>query len=130
MIVADVTDLTVTNVLSRGEPNSECVVIRANNAVNLGQYGIMLGGYTGVQSAIPYFDNLYWFGDGFINANDWMFVYTGAGTVGMTRSVDNLNDIYSLFWGKPTTIFDDPIVVPILFRTDAVYVPEPPDHTP
>lgn len=130
MIVSDVTDLQIVTVMDRGLPNKECIAIQAINPVNLGQYGIMLGGYSQHRSAVPYIDHLFWFGDGIVNAGDWLFVYTGTGTATKSKTVDHRNDVFSLYWGKRTTVFADSIVVPILFKVDAVDVLEPPDNQP
>ena len=66
MIVADIIELTVMTVLERGVPNEECIAIMANERINLGQYGIMLGFYADFNSGIPFKDHLFWFGDGYV----------------------------------------------------------------
>lgn len=90
--------------------------------VNTGQFGLMLGRYTQGASAIPYIDNLFWFGDAFMGPGDWMFVYTGPGKPSSIPAANSVNRIYYLYWGKPTTLFAEPAVAPILFRVDAVDV--------
>ena len=130
MIVKGVTDLEIMAVLDRGVSNKECIAIKVNAAVNLGQYGIMLGSYAHQNAAVPYLDHLYWFGNGFVKPNDWLFVYTGSGDTTKNLSHDGTNDVYSLYWGKPVTVFAQSIIVPILFRADAVDVASPPDDLP
>ncbi len=130
MIVGDITELSVVSVLDRGVPNQECIAIRAYDHVNLGQYGIMLGAYAQYKAGVPYFDHLFWFGDGFVKPGDWLFVYTGSGQARKGRNADDTADIHSLYWGKPTTVFADSFVVPMLFRADAVDVMTPPDNVP
>ena len=80
MIVNSVTELTITAILNRGVANRECIELKVEQPVNMGQFGLMLGRYSQGNSAVPYFDNLFWFGDGFIKPGDWLFVYTGSGT--------------------------------------------------
>ena len=130
MIVGDVTELSIVKVLDPGVPNKECVAIQVNENLNMGQYGLMLGYYARNKRAIPYFDHLYWFGDAYLRAGDWVFVYTGSGTVSTAKATNNVNDVYYLYWGKPSTVFADSIVVPVLFRVDAVDVAEPPPNLP
>ena len=129
MIVADLKELTIMAVLHRGIPNDECIAIQANERINLGQYGIMLGAYAQSKSAIPFIDHLFWFGDGFIEKEDWLFIYTGKGEPRMTTAPEGHN-IFTIFWGKPTTIFANTNIVPLLFRVDAVDVMMPPEDRP
>jgi hypothetical protein len=130
MIVANLTELAVMAVLDRGVPNEECIAIQANERINLGQYGIMLGAYAQLNSAIPFRDHLFWFGDGFIEKGDWIFIYTGMGEPRKSTTPDGANNTYTVFWGKPTTIFASTNVVPLLFRVDAVDVISPPENKP
>jgi hypothetical protein len=130
MIVSDLRELTIMAVLDRGVPNEECIAIQAHERINLGQYGIMLGVYAPLNSATPFKDHLFWFGDGFIEEGDWVFIYTGMGEPRKSKTNDGVNSIFTIFWGKPKTIFANTIVVPVLFRVDAVYVLSPPENLP
>lgn len=130
MIVQHLKELTVAAILNRGVPNHECIALQANERVNLGQFGLMLGRYTPPNGALPYFDNLFWFGDGFVQRGDWLFVYTGSGKPSKNQASNGVNDIFCLFWGKPTTLFAETSITPILFRADAVDVPDPPTNVP
>ncbi|MDA3916890.1 MAG: hypothetical protein PF690_07955 [Deltaproteobacteria bacterium] len=130
MIVSDITELTVMAVLGRGVPNEECIAIQANERINIGQYGIMLGMYAQSKSAVPFRDNLFWFGDGFIEKGDWLFIYTGMGEPRKSSTNDEANSIFTVFWGKPNTVFANTNIVPVLFRVDAVDVFSPPDNQP
>lgn len=130
MIVSGITELTVSTVLDRGIPNKECIAIMANQTINLGQYGVMLGQYSGLNSAVPFRDNLFWFGDAVVEAGDWIFIYTGLGSPTKSRSTDDKYDVYSTFWGRNSTMFANSNVVPMLFRIDAVNVPTPPENSP
>jgi hypothetical protein len=128
MIVSDITELSIITVLERGVPNEECIAIIADERINLGQYGIMLGVSTQLKAAIPFRDHLFWFGDGFIEKGDWLFVYTGMGEARKSITNDGNNSIYTVFWGKQKTVFADSNVVPLLFRVDAVDVLSPPEN--
>ena len=122
MLVQNITELTVTEVHFRGSPNQECIGIRVNLGVDLGRFGLMLGLYTTPTTARPYFDNLFWFGDGTVQHGDSLFVYTGPGTPTSSKSPSGINNVFNLFWGKPYTLFADNSIAPILFRVDAVNV--------
>ena len=122
MIVGDLTEMRIVDVFDRGEPNKECIAIQVNEALNIGKYGVMLGSSAGQASAVPFRDQLYWFGDGVIKSGDWIFLYTGAGEARQHLQENNVNHSYSIYWGRPTTLFAQSFVVPILFRIDAVDV--------
>jgi hypothetical protein len=130
MILNDITELSIVVVLGRGIPNEESIALRVKERVNLGQYGIMLGLHTHSKLARPLQDSLFWFGDGMVNEGDWIFVNTGDGEPRASKSTDQLNSIFSVFWNKKATVFANSNVVPILFRVDAVDVLEPPANVP
>lgn len=123
MIVELIRELTVIGVHDRGIPNQERIVIAANETVNLGQYGLMVGLKGSTGTAYPIKDNLLWFGDAEIKEGDWLFVYTGHGKAKVSTLPNNSSRIISIHWGRDWTIFLSPEVVPILFRVDAVHVP-------
>ncbi len=123
MIVGTVTELTVINVLERGIPNEERIVLRANDMVNMGQFGIMLGVSVSDETALPIHDNLYWFGDGYVLKGDWVFLYTGPGEPRTSELPGAKDKLYTIHWGRKTTVLGEVNVVPILFRVDAVQIP-------
>lgn len=125
MIVSELTELRVVDVLDRGKPNKECVAIQVNQALNIGRYGIMLGSHVEGNGAIPYCDQLYWFGGGFVEAGDWIFVYTSSGKPRQALQQNGVNRTYTVYWGRPATMFAHTFVVPMLFRVDAVDVLPP-----
>ena len=64
MILSDINELSVISILNNGIPNEECIAIKVNQNINLGQYGIMLGSFNADNTATPFRDNMFWFGDG------------------------------------------------------------------
>jgi hypothetical protein len=131
MMVATIEDLTIMAVLERGIPNKECVAIKANNNVNLGQYGLMLGISSGSgKGAWPIKDNLLWFGEGWLKTDDWLFIYTGPGRAHSNAAPNTTQTWHSIHWDRKQTIFHLPQIVPILFRVDAVSVDDPPPAVP
>lgn len=124
MNVGDILDLTVVGVFDRGKPNFERIALRAQDMVIIGQFGVMLGIRQQGNSAFPLRDNLYWFGDGFLNKGDWIYLYTGPGEARTVNLPNTSETLYSVHWGRPNTILDHPEIVPILFRVDAVHIIE------
>lgn len=126
MIVSDIAELLLYPVVDRGMPNSERIPLLVREQTDMGRYGLMVG-YTGQNGfAMPFRDNLFWFGDGLVNQGDWIFIFTGEGTP-RTDNWDNPpgSKIYTVHWGRPQTMFATSIVVPVLFRTDFVQVGQP-----
>lgn len=124
MIVSDIFELEVNPVFDRGSPNMERIAIYVKMPVNIGRYGIMVGIKGDAGAAFPIKDNMFWFGDGYLNAGDWVFVYTGAGISKVSDIPGTSSKLYSVHWGKQATIFHAQELVPILFRVDAVFVPQ------
>lgn len=125
MILENLTELTIASVLDRGVPNKECIAIKANSPLNTMRYGVLLGNAIPNTSTIfPIKDNYYWFGEGVLNAGDWIFLYTGSGSSRVSQSNDGLSQLYSLYWGRQMTMLYDSNVIPALFRMDAIqYIP-------
>jgi len=130
MIVANLTELELYPVMERGAPNRERIVIFVKETTNMGQFGIMIGHASGGNLAIPYQDNLFWFGDGVVNKGDWIFLYTGKGTPRIDKWEATSGNLYSIHWGRNATVFANSNIVPILFRVDAVNVGSPPGNLP
>ncbi|HDY85207.1 MAG TPA: hypothetical protein ENH74_05940 [Methylophaga sp.] len=120
--MSNIPELFLYPVEERGKPNQERIVILVNETINLGQYGIMVG-YAGVnQSATPFQDNLFWFGNGVVNKGDWIMLFTGKGEPKSDIWLDAGTKIYSVHWGRDKTMFTNTNVVPMLFRIDAINV--------
>ena len=117
-------ELVVLGVYDPGVPNLERVVIQARQSVDLGSFGLMIGVRASNGAAFPLRDNVLWFGHGFIHVGDWLFVYTAPGEGRVTDLPNNEEKLFSIHWGKKATIFNNHDLVPILFRMDAVQIPE------
>jgi len=121
VILSDLTELLLYPVADRGVPNFERIPILVRERIDLGQFGLMIGYSNPNKFAIPIKDNLYWFGDGFVNPGDWIMLYTGSGN----PRTDTLNQnkdskMYTVHWGRTQTIFAHSQIVPILFKINAV----------
>lgn len=122
MIVGIIEEFNLVGVYDRGLPNQERIVILANETVNAGQYGLMLGVRGSNGMAFPIRDNLLWFGDAIVTKGDWLFVYTGPGESTKSNIPNTEASLYTVHWGRNVTILNSQDVVPILFRVDAVQV--------
>jgi hypothetical protein len=131
MIVADLQELKLFPVADRGVPNQERVPIQVLRTTDMGQFGLLVGISSYQKLATPVQDNLFWFGDGLVNAGDWILLYTGSGTA---RTDDWTtppgSKVYSVHWGRPTTIFANSSVVPILFAVQGADVGLSPSDLP
>jgi hypothetical protein len=123
VIVETITELTVVGVYDRGVANQERIVLQANEMLNMGQFGVMLGVKGADGTAFPIKDNLYWFGDGYVFKGDWVFLYTGPGEGRTTELPNSQEKMYTVHWGRDTTVLIDTNIVPILFRVDSIQVP-------
>jgi len=130
MIVDLITELVVVDVLDRGVPNQERVLLRVNEQVNLGLYGLLIGLPVGGGFAFPIRDNFFWFGDGLVNAGDFIFVYTGPGEARANKLPNTEENVYSIHWGRKETVFANETLIPILFRFDGVNMPGVPLFLP
>lgn len=122
MILNLITELRIVGVFDRGIPNQERIVLSVNEAVNLGQYGLMVGVRGSNGFAFPIRDNLLWFGDATVKKGDWIFVYTGPGEAKGSTLPNTQYNLYSVHWGRQYTMLGDSNVVPLLIRVDAVQV--------
>lgn len=129
MIVQSISEISIAAVLHRGIANKECVALKINQTVNLGQFGMMLGYQQSTELATPFTDCLFWFGDGVVEAKEWIFVYSCAGSPRKTQSKDG-QTMYVVHWGRDLTMFANTNIVPILFRVDAVQIGQGPVDQP
>lgn len=130
MIVTELSELVLYPVEDRGIPNSERIAIYAKESVNMGRYGVMVGHVSDDNSANPFQDNFFWFGDGVIKRGDWILLYTGKGEPKAIDWKEPGTKVYSIHWGRGTTMFANTNIVPILFRLDAVNVGRSPSDLP
>lgn len=130
MSTYEIDELQLYGVYDQGVPNLERIVIRATRQINAGDFGLMLGirGHGG--SAIPLRDNMLWFGQGTVQANDWLFVYTAPGETRVSDIPNSSERIISIHWGKTQTVFNGPEFVPILFRIGGIQIPHNPFALP
>lgn len=128
-----VQELELVGVFDRGVPNSERVVIRAKQATEMSQYGVFLGwnaGTDGRTIGIPLNDQFFWFGDGLLNADETIFLYTGQGEPRRTVVAGTQKSAVVIHWNRPTTLFAHSNIVPILFRLSEATIGQPMVNVP
>lgn len=117
--------LQLIEVKDPGVPNLERVAIYVEYACELSEYCLLLGMPLPDGSVNPLRDHMHWFGHGFVNPGDWIFVYTATGTTTVEpngrRSGSSIQPrIINLHWGKDHTVFQNRGVVPMLIKIEAV----------
>lgn len=128
MILNSIYELRINEVRDRGIPNKECIILRINTPINIGQFGIILGVKGPNTHATPIRDNFFWFGEADLNQGDWIFLYTGPGASRQNQLPNTNQFIYSIHWGRKETILHDGNVVPILFKLDSIQVGSAPNN--
>lgn len=122
MILDQIEEITIQEVIDRGVANKERIALRVNMSVNMGRYGLLVGVHGSSEAAWPINDNFFWFGEGIVAPGDWIFVYTGPGQPRKDKLPNAEQHLYTVHWGRKTTVFADANIVPILFRMDAVRI--------
>jgi hypothetical protein len=120
-VLPKVMALQLVGVMDAGSPNQERVYLKANLDVRLGEYLLLTGWKITQDIANPLPENVLWLGHLNADAGMWVVVYTGPGEQRITQ-MDTGEPGLILHWGKQTTIFHHPQVVPVLVHLDAVGV--------
>lgn len=120
-VLPSVFALEMVGVYSPGIPNQERIYLKANFDLNLGEYFIVTGWQITNDFAIPLNLDVFWLGNLSVSAGTWVVIYTGPGEQKITRLTTG-EPALVLHWGKQTTVFTLPQVVPVLIHIDAVKV--------
>lgn len=120
MILPVVYELSMIGVVDAAVPNRERIVLRPTQTINLAQFGIILGQKGDNELVTPLLDHFFWFGEFVVQPPCWLVVYTGPGVFSQTRDPVSNETAYSLHWGKTTTVFDLPSIVPVVVRIGAI----------
>jgi hypothetical protein len=117
-----VSGLKLFDVFDRGVPNKERLVLRAITPIDGSRFGIMVGLLLGSGNAIPLFDNLFWLGNGTVNTDEWILIFTSAGTATTYIDEPSNSRVHQLYWGRKKVIFHNPDLVPMLFHVPRVVI--------
>lgn len=123
--------LQIAEVQFHGIPNQERIAIYVHKFCEIGEYCMMLTMPTVDGNAAPVKDHMLWFGPGFVNPGDWIFVYTASGVTTILPGLAAAGSVIqprviSLHWGKDHTIFQNRALNPVLVRIGAVRGLPPP----
>jgi hypothetical protein len=116
-------------VYDRGVPNSERIVLRANEPVDLSWYGLLLGIEGTGESLVPFRDQFLWLGKRSIESPGWVFVYTGAGQEGISQERYTKDPIHMVYWNKPNVILENKEIIPALIMFSSVQVGNKPSKS-
>ena len=105
-------------VSDRGVAGEERIYLRANQRVFLRDYLLLVGVRLLDNSTFPSPHHVLWLGNDVLEAGTWLIVHTGPGAPLVTYIRGTNEPARVLYWHKPTTLFDDPRVVPVLVRFD------------
>jgi hypothetical protein len=119
-------EIKITTIYDRGVPNKECVTIQPQEPLEIAQYAICLGIRVRSADIVMPTDSLFWFGEGIVGPEDVIFLWTGSGTPWMKPKDHGSGRYFFCYWGKPTTMLHDPMIVPFIFKFEGIYVPDPP----
>jgi hypothetical protein len=122
MYLPPVFELSLVGIADRGVPNHERIVLRPTEAV----FGVALGVQSAADLATPVIDQFFWFGELVVSPPSWVVIYTGPGEFQESRDPQTGQLVYAFHWGKPSTVFTMPKVVPIVFRMSGVLLGPPP----
>src|SRR5690242_17678660 len=110
-------DLSIEGTYDRGVPNSERIVLKVQQPLQLAQFLLCLGVSTPAGGYWLLNDHMLWFGDeSWIHPPYWVFVYTGGGERRLTRLSPSNEPVLVLHWGQRATILNNPAVTPIILR--------------
>jgi len=129
MTYSELGPLTIFDVLDPGQPNLERVAIYVTEECDLGNYCLGLAHRNFDGTSTPVRDQVFWFGSGYVQAEDWIFVYTAAGTLHIEKNPSG-NSHFHVHWGKDHTIFQNRALVPMLIEINATAIPPLPQPVP
>jgi hypothetical protein len=118
-------DLAIVAIADVGKPGLERIGLRPMQHVNLGDFVLALARETGPHTARPYANTSLWFGNVDVDPPAWIVVFTGSEPEGIIspreeRDPSTNERVIFYYMRQPTTVFDTPGVLPLLFRFSAV----------
>jgi hypothetical protein len=122
MAYVDTAALVLIGIADAKVPNDERVILQVPELVDLGEYGLVVGLKAKDGRVYPMNDNVFWFPKIVVGGQSYVFVYTGVGQTERTTVDGTGEDALVLHWGRPTTIFNVPQLVPVLVRRDVLAI--------
>jgi hypothetical protein len=108
-------ELSLIGLADAGIPNKERIILRPTQATALNIYALSIGMFDPTTGgARPLFDHIFWFPEKIVYPPSWIMVFTGPGE---PREVTHDGEhVHTFFWSKPTVVFSDARLVPVLVR--------------
>jgi hypothetical protein len=117
------TPLSIRSVADRGVPNSERILIYSLGSINLQNFIVGIG-YTGDNQLVtPIPGYVYYFDDIVVPEFSWIVIYTGPGQKQVSKLPSTGEIAFTYHWGSPNVLFQQPGIVPILFRISELNFP-------
>jgi hypothetical protein len=136
MFLPPTTGLSIRGVADRGIPNHERIIIYSFSPVNLQNFILGIGYTRDDRLVTPLPGYVYYFNDVIVPEASWIVIYTGSGQTQVSKLPPNNEVAFIYHWGSPSVLFEQPGVVPILFRVSEMSFPAAPaqalklpDHT-
>lgn len=115
--------LSIYEVQDIGVPNLERIAIRVDTSCDIGDYCLLIGHQSPDGTASPIKDHMLWFGRGWVNHGDWLFVYSGPGQTRVNPIPNSNNRVFSIYWGKEHTVFQNRALLPMLCKLTDIALP-------
>ncbi|WP_339433553.1 hypothetical protein [Pseudomonas sp. EA_65y_Pfl2_P78] len=125
--------LQIVDVQNHGIPNNERIAIYVHKPCNLAEYCLILTLPTPEGGTVPVKDHMLWFGQGWVQPGDWIFVYTAVGSTTITPNPAPQppevapRRFINIHWGKNHTIFQNRALSPMLIEIGGTGVLPPPE---
>ncbi len=125
MIFPPILQLTVLGLYDAGVPNSERIILRPTDTLNLAQYCIVLAHRPPQGESIIMLDNLFWFPNSDVSPPCWIVIMSGEGTNIIKTHETTGQPVHVFYWGRKATIFNAPGFIPIVVQVGAILVSGP-----
>jgi len=123
-------ELELLGVFDARIPFKERIVLKATVRVDISSFAVAAGYRTSSQTAIPMRDHFMWLGNQILEAGDWLFLYTSTGNGSVNPIPNSNNKLYIGHWQREHTVFNSPLIVPLLFRLGGLIIEAAPNHLP
>lgn len=103
-ILPPVHELTVVGVVDAGVPNSERIVMRPTQPINLAGFALILS-ISSQEGVTPIPDQFFWLGERWISPPAWIVVFTGPGVFRESKHQTTGEQVLELHWGRTGVVF-------------------------
>jgi len=123
VVLPVVGDLHLLGALDRGVPNRERITLRVQGqAVNLGNYFLLLGSQRHPYSVVPIPNQSLWLGEMELEPWTWVYVFTGTGTPRLTTQKETGEAAFVMHWGSKGVLLKEDHIVPVIMQVAGLTV--------